>query len=88
MSVHKALSTHAQKQNAIYKHFLALDEKREQHIEEAIELCKQGKEFTTYKINEVTTQINQMNMRIVPVRKIVTVEMIQEYVDRLTKESS
>ncbi|MFD2444895.1 DUF2533 family protein [Bacillus sp. CGMCC 1.16607] len=80
MSVHKALEKHAQNQNIMYKKFLELDQKRESYIEEVIELCKQGKTFSTEKINEMTELINQMNMRIVPTRKYVTVEMVQEYV--------
>lgn len=84
MSVHKDLIKHANKQHQTYKQFLALDEKRESYIEEAITCCKQGKAFTTDKINEVTDKINKLAiMRVVPSRKNVTVEMIQEYVRKL-----
>ncbi|MEH6995286.1 DUF2533 family protein, partial [Neobacillus drentensis] len=41
MSVHKDLIKHAQNQNQSYQEFQALDELREQYIEEAVELCKQ-----------------------------------------------
>lgn len=85
MSVHKALAQHAEKQNKIYKEFLDLDEKRESYIEEAMELCKLGKTFSTDKINEITNKINQMTMRIIPTRKNVTVEMVQDYVKKISK---
>lgn len=84
MSVHKELIKHANKQHQTYKQFLALDEERESYIEEAVTLCKQGKPFTTDKINEVTDKINQLaKMRAIPSRKHVTAEMIQDYVRTL-----
>ncbi|HYK74167.1 MAG TPA: DUF2533 family protein [Pseudoneobacillus sp.] len=83
MSVHKELALHASKQHETYKEFLALDQKREYYIEEAVELCKQGKPFTTDKINEVTKMINLINLRFIPTRKFVTVEMVTEYVKSL-----
>ncbi|WP_442598805.1 DUF2533 family protein [Neobacillus sp. D3-1R] len=85
MSVHKDLAEHASKQNETFKEFLALDQKREQYIEEAVSLCKQGKPFSTDKINQVTNIMNQINLRFVPERKFVTVEMVEEFVKR--KES-
>ncbi|MCM2531310.1 YpbS family protein [Neobacillus pocheonensis] len=33
---------------------------REQYIDEVLELCKQGKEFITDKINEVSKRINEL----------------------------
>jgi hypothetical protein len=84
MSVHKAISQHANKQNKIFKEFLALDQEREYYIEEAVTLCKQGRAFSTDKINEVTDKINRLaTLRVIPTRKNVTVEMIQEYVKTL-----
>jgi hypothetical protein len=83
MSVHIALAQHAEKQNIIYKEFLELDQQRESYIEEAINLCKQGSTFSTDKINEVTNKINRMNLRIIPTRKQVTIEMIKEYVNSI-----
>jgi hypothetical protein len=80
MSVHKALAQHAEKQNVIYQEFLELDQKRESYIEEAIELCKQGQPFSIDKINEVTNKINRMNLRIIPTRKNVSIDMIKDYV--------
>ncbi|WP_100403596.1 DUF2533 family protein [Bacillus sp. FJAT-42315] len=84
MSVHKDLILHAEKQNKLYREFALLDEQREAYIEEAVELCKAGKEFTTDRINEVTEQINVLaNHRLIPTRKVVTPDMVREYVERL-----
>jgi hypothetical protein len=82
VSVHKDLAQHAEKQNVIYKTFLELDQIRENYIEEAVILCKEGKTFSTDKINHVTNQINQIQLRFLPDRKFVTVEMIEEYVKK------
>jgi hypothetical protein len=80
MSVHRDLIKHAENQNKTYQEFLALDQQRESYIEEAVELCKSGESFSTDSINEVTNKINRINLRIIPNRKNVTVEMIHEYV--------
>jgi len=85
MSVHKDLIKHAANQNKTYQEFLALDQQRESYIAEAIELCKQGNPFSTDKINEVTNMINNINLRFIPTRKNVTVEVVQDYVKSLTK---
>ena len=55
-------------------------------IEEAIELCKQGIPFSTEKINEVTNKMNKLNLRFIPIRKYVSVEMVQDYVKSLAKQ--
>lgn len=80
MSVHKDLIKHAVDQNKDYNEFLKLDELREVFIEEAVALCKQGQPFSTDKINQVTNQMNRLTVRMLPKRKYVTVEMVQEYV--------
>ncbi len=82
MSVHKDLISHAANQHETYQQFLALDQQREQFIEEAIELCKQGRPFSTDKINEVTNRINKINLRFIPTRQNVTVEMVQAFVKK------
>jgi hypothetical protein len=80
MSVHKDITEHVNKQNQRINDFLVLDNLREQYIDEAVELCKQGKEFTTDKINEVSKRINALARKgIIPTRKLVTVEMVREY---------
>ena len=86
MSVHTDLIKHAKNQNQSYQEFQKLDELREKYIEEAVELCKQGKPFTTDKINEVTNKMNRINLRIISLRKNVTNEMVQEYVNSLDKK--
>ena len=86
MSVHKDLINHAKNQNQSFQEFQALDELREKFIEEAVELCKQGLPFTTDKINEVTNKMNRINLRIISLRKNVTKEMVQEYVNSLNKK--
>ncbi|AZU62256.1 DUF2533 family protein [Neobacillus mesonae] len=82
MSVHKDLIQHAANQNKEYQNFLQLDQQRESFIEEAIQLCKEGKPFTTDKINDVTKKINNIKLRFIPERKIVTTDMVREYVSR------
>ncbi|MFL6559695.1 MAG: DUF2533 family protein, partial [Bacillus sp. (in: firmicutes)] len=47
------------------------------------ELCKQGKPFSTDKINAVTNSINKINLRFIPTRQNVTGEMVQEFVKKL-----
>ncbi|WP_026567400.1 DUF2533 family protein [Bacillus sp. UNC41MFS5] len=82
MSVHKDLIKHAANQHETYQQFLALDQQREEYIEEAIELCKQGLAFSTDKINAVTNSINKINLRFIPTREFVTSEMVQEFVKK------
>ncbi|MFP7298106.1 DUF2533 family protein [Neobacillus niacini] len=86
MSVHKDLIKHAKNQNQSYQEFQALDELREKYIAEAVELCKQGKPFSTDKINEITNKMNKINLRIISIRKNVTVDMVKEYVNTLEKK--
>jgi hypothetical protein len=84
MSVHKEITAHVNHANKRITDYLALDQKREFYIEEAVELCKQGKAFSTAKINEVTNQMNELAKQgIVPTRKNVTIEMVREYVNRM-----
>jgi hypothetical protein len=82
MSVHKELAQHAKQQNLIYQTFLQLDDLREHYIEEAILLCQKGEPFSTNKINEITNQINKINLRFIPERKMVTDEMIKAFVNK------
>lgn len=80
MSVHKAITEHVSKQNKKIHDFLLLDQQREIYIEEALTLCKNGQAFTTEKINTVTNQINELARQgIIPTRKLVSVEMINEF---------
>ncbi len=80
MSVHKEITRHVNKQNKRINDFLKLDQQRELFIQEAVELCKQGKAFSTDKINMVTDQINELARQgIIPTRKKVTPQMVQDY---------
>lgn len=84
MSVQQAITEHIKKQNKRIVDFVALDQKREELIDEAVNLCKEGKEFTTARINAVTKQINELARQgIVPTRKLVTTDMVREYVQKL-----
>ncbi|MCM3705080.1 MULTISPECIES: YpbS family protein [Bacillaceae] len=83
MSVHKAISEHVGKQNKIITRFAALDQQREYYIEQALDLCRRGLPFSADKINEVTAEINELSKQgIIPARKYVTAEMIEEYASK------
>ncbi|TMU83756.1 DUF2533 family protein [Bacillus sp. BHET2] len=83
MSVHKEISKHSNKQNQLVQQFMALDEQREKAIDEAVQLCSAGKPFTTDLINHVTNDINALARQgVVPQRKLVTPEMVKEYVEK------
>ncbi|GMB08308.1 uncharacterized protein DUF2533 [Thermolongibacillus altinsuensis] len=85
--VHHAITAHSKKQHAIVKRFIELDQKREMYIEEAVSLCQNGKPFSVERINEVTKLINELSKTgIVPQRKYVTIEMVQQYVKKLKGE--
>jgi len=80
MSVHKAITEHVNKQNKKINDFLSLDQLREMYIDEAVTLCREGKPFTTEKINMVTNKINDLAKQgIIPTRKVVSIEMVREY---------
>ncbi|KWW17454.1 MULTISPECIES: DUF2533 family protein [Peribacillus] len=84
MSVHKDITLHAQKQNEQFTEFSLLDQKREEYIQEAVELCKADMDFSTDSINQITMQINALaNERFIPARKMVTTEMVRTYVGTL-----
>ncbi|MFS0656753.1 YpbS family protein [Bacillus sp. 179-C3.3 HS] len=85
-SVHEEISAHSQKQHAHIQSFLALEQKREQAIDEAVTKCGQNEPFTTDQINRITAQMNELARGgIVPIRKHVTVDMVKEYVERKQK---
>lgn len=81
--VHKEITKHSNRQHQLVKSFIALERKREEYIDEAVQLCLQNKPFSVNKINAVTEEINQLAKKgIVPTRKWVTIEMVKEYVQR------
>lgn len=82
-NVHEAITKHSKSQHEIVKTFVGLEQQRELFIDEAVSLAKQNKEFTVDKINKVTNEINKLAKKgIVPLRKLVTVEMVKEYAFR------
>jgi hypothetical protein len=84
MSLHEEISAHSKKQHHIVKEFYELESKRELFIEHAIELCKANQPFTVEHINEVTKKINMLAKNgIAPKRKLVTTDMVKEYVNRI-----
>lgn len=84
VSVHKALTKHANKLNAILSQYENLDRKREFYIEEAISYYERGLPFTTDQINSVTIEMNKLSNKIenLQPRKLVTKEMVEDYVNR------
>ena len=89
MSVHHAISNHSENQHYIVKRYTELDQQREAYIAKAVELCKNGQQFSTNDINAVTKEMNELGKKGIvtslPVRQQVTVEMVKEYVNKLSK---
>jgi hypothetical protein len=87
MSVHKDITKHSTKQNQLVQKFMLLDQEREQAIDEAVKRCQAGEAFTTDRINEATQKINTLARQgVVPQRKVVTKEMVEEYVQKLNQQ--
>jgi hypothetical protein len=85
-NVHEAISRHSSKQHQIVKNFLQLEQQRESYIDQAVALAKENKPFSVDQINRVTNEINALAKNgIAPTRKIVTEEMVLEYVNRMGK---
>jgi hypothetical protein len=84
VSVHKALTNHANKLNAILTQYANFDREREYYIEEALTLYDRGLPFTTDQINAITIQMNKLSNIIenLPPRQLVTNEMVVEYANR------
>ncbi|MEQ6075210.1 YpbS family protein [Bacillus subtilis] len=82
--VHKAISAHSSKQHEHIKAFMRLENMRELAIEEAVGKCRNDEPYTTDAINEITEQMNQLAKKgIVPTRRLVSKEMVREYVSRM-----
>ncbi|WP_062198033.1 DUF2533 family protein [Massilibacterium senegalense] len=83
MSVHKQLTEHSKRQHERIVRFKQLDMMRELAIDEAIEQMKKTGICSVGKINDITKQINELARQgIVPTRKLVSIEMVKEYVER------
>ena len=82
-NVHEAITKHSTAQHEVVKTFVGLEQKREQLNDEAVSLAKLNQEFTVDKINKVTIEINKLAQKgIVPLRKLLTVDMVKEYAFR------
>ncbi|WP_349410652.1 DUF2533 family protein [Pseudalkalibacillus sp. SCS-8] len=82
MSVHQEISKHSQDQHDRVRRFSELDAAREKWIEIALQKCREKEDFADAldEINAVTDQINELARKgIVPQRKNVTKEMVEEY---------
>ncbi|KSU85238.1 DUF2533 family protein [Fictibacillus enclensis] len=89
MSVHLEISKHSSKQHEVVAQFLRLEQIREQLIEEAVERCSKQEPFSVKEINDVSRQMNQLAQKgIVPQRKMITEDMVKEYVDRKKNQAS
>ncbi|MCY9190598.1 DUF2533 family protein, partial [Bacillus mojavensis] len=76
-------SAQSAKQHENIKTFMQLEHLREMAIEEAVAKCKNDEPFSTDAINEVTEKMNQLAKKgIVPTRRLVSKEMVKEYVSR------
>jgi hypothetical protein len=83
MNVHEAISHHSNKQYQHLEKFKQLDELREQAIDEAVALCTNNQPFTVDKINQATAMIiDHAKHGISPLRQMVTVEMVQQFVQQ------
>lgn len=87
MEVHKEITAHSRKQNKIVTTFLQLEAQREAAIEAAVSLALRGQKFSVDAINMVTKQMNDLAKQgVAPQRKIVTEDMVMEYVNRLQEK--
>ncbi|MDQ0228825.1 YpbS family protein [Metabacillus malikii] len=82
-NVHEAISQHSNKQHQHVQSFLKLEARREALIEEAVQLCLNSLPFDVDQINQVTKDMNKLASKgIVPTRKLVTTDMVKDYVSR------
>lgn len=84
MSVHIQISEQVKKHREAQKAFLALDQKREKAIDEMIKKARSGLPINVTEVNKITAEMNQIaNQFQFPHRKIITVEMVQDYIQKL-----
>lgn len=80
MSVHKGISDQLGQKNREINLFIKLDKEREAAISRAVERCEANEEYTTERINELSSQINELAKQgSIPTRTYVTNAMIEEY---------
>ncbi|MCY7816746.1 YpbS family protein [Bacillus haynesii] len=82
-NVHEAITAHSKKQHQHIKQFVRLEQEREKAIDEAVAKCRRNEAFSTDLINQITVQMNELAKKgIVPTRRLVSKEMVAEYVSR------
>ncbi|NDI35444.1 DUF2533 family protein [Chengkuizengella sediminis] len=83
MDTREALTAHTNKLHQHLVQFQKLDLLREEAIEEAVQLCREDKPFSTNKINHWTEKINEhAKQGISPTRVYVNEDMVKEFVDK------
>ncbi|MGG1575902.1 DUF2533 family protein [Fictibacillus sp. NRS-1165] len=89
MSVHHEISKHSSRQHAIVSEFLKLEKRREELIDIAVDHCTKGQPFDVAEINEVSRQMNHLAQKgIVPQRKLITEQMVEEFVQMKNQASN
>ncbi|MED1741012.1 YpbS family protein [Bacillus swezeyi] len=82
-NVHEAITAHSKKQHQQISEFVLLEQEREKAIDEAVAKCERKEPFSTDRINQITVKMNELSKKgIVPKRRLVSKEMVEEYVSR------
>ena len=83
MSVHKGISDQLSQKNREISLFIQLDKEREAAISRAVARCEANEPFTTDRINELSSQINELAKQgSIPTRTYVTSSMVEEFVQK------
>ncbi|WP_270180389.1 DUF2533 family protein [Alkalihalobacillus sp. CinArs1] len=86
MSVHRDISSQLGRKNREINLFIQLDKEREAAIEKAIEHCHANEPYSLDRINELTSEINELAKQgSIPTRSYVTKMMIEEFVQKKRK---
>jgi hypothetical protein len=82
MTVHKAITTHSKNQAQMVATFKKMDLQREAEIEKVLNLRNENKPFSLDEVNKITKEMNEFRKQAnfeLPVRKLVTEEMVNAY---------
>lgn len=83
MAVHLQISEQVKRHRQAQQQFRELDAKREQAIEHVLAEAKAGQAINLTEVNRITNEMNQIATRFhFPARKIVTVEMVEDVIQR------
>ncbi|OIJ16671.1 hypothetical protein BKP37_05410 [Anaerobacillus alkalilacustris] len=83
MSVHLQIKKQMNNFINAEKNYRKLDQIREEKIEEIIKIAKNKKDFSLVEVNKVTEEINKFSKSHgYPLRKLVTKEMVEEFISR------